>query len=88
MNNSVCKQKQDFYFFGDCRLKCQEDSNKIGILECQLKETRNQLSTLQSQHKSQLLEVSMLREEEKQNNNRVHQNLINKFKVRTVNMDM
>eukprot|EP00800_Vazella_pourtalesii_P005501 TRINITY_DN1646_c0_g1_i2.p1 TRINITY_DN1646_c0_g1~~TRINITY_DN1646_c0_g1_i2.p1 ORF type:complete len:828 (+),score=216.69 TRINITY_DN1646_c0_g1_i2:166-2649(+) len=62
------------------RLRCQEDSNRIGNLECQLKEARNQLSTLQSQHKSQLLEVSMLREEEKQNNNKLHQSLINKFK--------
>ena len=62
-------------------MRCQEDSNRIGNLECQLKEARNQLSTLQSQHKSQLLEVSMLREEEKQNNNKLHQSLINKFKV-------
>ena len=64
-------------------MRCQEDSNRIGNLECQLKEARNQLSTLQSQHKSQLLEVSMLREEEKQNNNKLHQSLVTvtKFKV-------
>ena len=73
--------KNKFLIGRNSRLKCQEDSNKIGNLECQLKEARNQLSTLQSQHKSQLLEVSMLREEEKQNNNKLHQSLINKFKV-------
>ncbi|KAI6653302.1 Centrosomal protein [Oopsacas minuta] len=62
------------------RLKCQEDSNRINTLECELKEARDQLATQQTQYKSQLLEVSMMREEEKQNNNRIHQNLISKFK--------
>ena len=59
------------------RLKNQDASNKIEQLECQLRDTKEQLS----QQKSQLLELSLMREEEKKNSHRNQQNIINKFKV-------